>query len=109
MFRPTTPADWNVDRFNNRPKEDPVVKEEKIRAGSKCHHWRRAPNGAMGHAPPVECEICFGTGTVLRDVVLRIHAKTGAMTKFPEGMADPARYRDDVQPSLRSVRGRRVA
>ena len=111
MFRPFTPADWDLDQFNRRPpaSEDPVVKEEKIPAGSKCHHWRRAPNGTMGYARPVECEICFGTGTVLRDVVLRFRAKTGMMARFPNGMADPARYRDDVPASLRGIRGRRVA
>jgi hypothetical protein len=106
-----TPADWNLDRFN-RPRsetEDPVVKTEAHHPGERCKHWRRAPDGRLGHAPPNECLLCFGTGQLLQEVVFRFHAKAGVLAKFPDQTIDPARYRDDIQPSLRGIRGRRVA
>lgn len=54
-------------------RKDPVVRAERHRAGEKCLHWRRLPNGAIGTmteevARRAPCRFCMGLGVLLGDL-----------------------------------------
>ncbi len=72
------------DRLNPEPRDDSrLVKVEKHRAGEKCRHWTRGPNGEVAYEPFANlCILCYGTGKLVVDVNLRFHKKKGVLHTF---------------------------
>lgn len=65
-----------------RPNADPVVRAEHHKAGEKCLHWLRLPNGAIGFMDPAHvkrapCRWCMGGGILLGNLTLNKRAGSG--------------------------------
>jgi hypothetical protein len=90
---PRAPSLTNAqrERLNPYPYDDStVVKVELHRAGEKCKHWTRGPDGKPTYGSPLLCNLCHGSGVLEVDIRLRFHKKKGMLhTYFPGELPHP--------------------
>ncbi|MGI0066946.1 MAG: hypothetical protein ACREB9_00750 [Thermoplasmata archaeon] len=102
------------DRLNppRLGQADPEVRVEKHRAGERCRHWVRGPNGGVAYERfPNSCLLCYGSGVLNVDVNLRFHRKKGVQhVYYPHELPDVAYMPSGARkPYEAPARGRQVA